>query len=515
MPIIPKLHLASIFMWPLLLLALTPALASENFKFHLNLEPKSLDPAQVSLGDSVGYFYQNIYQGLYTYRAKKLTPLGASACQFQKLLLTCELNPKFKWSDGKIVEANEYVAAFRHLISFQSKSSIIRILKNLKNSSQVFSGELSANELGVKALNSHRLQFQFEKLDPEFLFKLTSPLTAPIRAETFPNESEAAKILVTGPYQIENWIKSKRIILTENPHYIHFVKNKPKVEIYFVDDDQTALLLYESHTLNFLKTLPTALISEFKTRSDFLQIPMARFDYIGFSPEMRAIPKLTEALALSLDYEELKKMFSALGAPGCSSLPDHYMKDVVCIKYDLMRAKNIFSTLPKSVRERRYQLAFSNYDRDDVLRGMQWMAEQWRAHLGLKIDLNKLESGVFNKQLKDSMPDFFRKSVLVDRPTCLAAVENFSNKGSESFLKISTNQIENLILKISNAHTEKEKQKYCSAIIHDLLDHYRMIGLGKIHFTILVSSQFTGWEINELNGLDLSRLQYSAAKKNE
>ncbi len=490
------------------------ASASENFKFHLNSEPKSLDPAQVSLSDSVGYFFQNIYQGLYVYHQKKLVPLGAKACEFQKLTLTCELNPQFKWSDGKIVQASEYVSAFRHLVSYKSKNPIIRILKNLKNATRVFSGEMTESDLGVRAINDHQLQFQFEKPDTEFLYKLTSPLTAPIRNDIFPNEDNAAKLLVTGPYKIESWTKRKRILLTENPNYIFYKKDKPKVEIFFVEDDQTALLLYDSHTLNFLKTLPTALIAEYRSHPDFKQLPMARFDYIGFSPELRSEPKLTEALALALDYEQLKKMFYALGIPGCSSLPDNYMSEPVCIKYDLEKAQKIFASLPKSVREKRYHLAFSNYDRDDVLRGMQWMAEQWKTHLGLQVDLDKLESGVFNARLKDSVPDIFRKSVIVDRPTCLSAIENFGEFGSEAFMKIKSPRIENIIQEMPQADTEQKKRVLCSQALHELIDNETLIGLGKIHFTILISPRFTGWEINELNGLDLSRLAYDEKKSN-
>ena len=485
--------------------AIRSSWANENFKFHLASEPKSLDPAQVSMGDSVGYLYQNIYQGLYVYHQKKLIPMGAKACVHTPLALTCELNSKFKWSDGKVVEASEYVIAFQHLVDFKSKNPIIRILKNLKNASRVFSGEVPTNELGVIAVSKTKLQFRFDKEDPEFLYKLTSPLVAPIRSANFVNEEKAAELLVTGPYKIESWTKGKRLLLTENPQYLFFQKDKPKVEIFFIDDDQTALLLYEDHKLNFLKTLPTALIPEYKKRPDFLQIPMARFDYIGFSPELKNQPLLREALALSLDYSELKKMFSALGVPGCSSLPDNYLNESVCVSYDLEKAKKLFSGLSQKIKEKTYHLAFSSFDRDDVLRGMQWAAEQWKIHLGLKIEIEKLESGVFTARLKESVPDIFRRSVVVDRPTCLSAIENFGANGSESFLKLDSPIIENVIAKM----TTHSSPMLCTEALRELLSQFDVIGLGKIHFTMLMSPRFTGWEINELNGLDLSRLKYN------
>jgi len=494
-----------------LLLLMGLAYQEENFKFHLNSEPKSLDPAEVSLGNGVGYFYENIYQGLYVYKKKGLEPIGAKVCNFQKLSLDCELNPNFKWSDGKVVEASEYVLAFRHLLAFKSKSSVLRILKNIKNASEVFSGNAKDTQLGVVAVNPHRLQFKFQNEDPDFLYKLASPLVAPIRNERFPKTENAKELLVTGPYKIENWIVGKRIFLTENSYYPFSKSGKPKVEIFFIDDDQTALNLYEDKKINFLKTLPTILIPEFNGRADFVQVPMARFDYIGFSPELKNFPELRAALALSLDFNELKKMFSALGTPGCSGLPDDYMGGQVCVQYDLAEAKKAFEKLPAKIKEKRFKLAFSNYNSADALREMQWVAEQWKKHLGIQVDIEKLESGVFNERLKTKAPDIFRKSAIIDRPTCLAAVENFGAQGSESFLQIDSERLERTLKKMNESKSPAGLKNLCSEALRELISSYNLIGLGRIHFTMLVSPQFRGWELNELNGLDLSQLQSQTA----
>jgi oligopeptide transport system substrate-binding protein len=483
---------------------------NENFKFHLNSEPKSLDPAEVSMGDGVGYFFQNIYRGLYVYKKSGLELAGAKSCQFKKLSLICELNPEFKWSDGKSVEASEYVLAFRHLLHFKSKNSAIRILKNLKNSSAVFNGLKDETSLGVEAMTPLKLEFKFEDEDPEFLYKLASPLAAPIRNEAFPKIENAQELLVTGPYRIESWQPHKKILLIENSFYLKAKLNKPKVEIIFVDDDQTALNLYDSHQINFLKSLPTVLIPKLKDHDDFVQVPMVRFDYIGFSPEIQKNPELRKALALSLNFSELQKMFSALGVPGCSSLPIEYSGKPVCIRFNLEEAKKAFALLPQSIKAKRYQISFSNFHSDDVNRGIQWAAEQWRTHLGLHIDIEKLESGVFNQRLKSSVPDLFRKSVLVDRPTCLSAVENFASTGSEAFLQLKDLNLERIILgwtKASPSSSLQKNQKLCRQALKELIEAYRVIGLGRIHFAMLISPQFTGWEINDLNELDLSQLE--------
>ena len=500
------------FLKALLIASCWGAGADESFKFHLNSEPKSLDPAEVSFGDGVGYFYQNIYHGLYIYKKNGLVAVGAKSCRFQKLLLTCELNPNFKWSDGKVVQASEYVQAFRHLLGFKSKSTALRILKNLKNASEIFSGALSENSLGVAALNSHQLQFKFQSEDPEFLYKLASPLVAPIRSDSFPKLENAKDLFVTGPYKIENWQRHKRVFLTENPYYYLGSTHKPKLEIIFVDDDQTALNLYETKQINFLKTLPADLTAQFKDRADFIQVPMVRFDYIGFSPELQKYPELRKALSLSLNFIELKKMFSSVGMPGCSGLPEDYSGKPVCVSYNLDEAKKNFARLPANIRERHFKIAFSAYHSDDVSRGMQWVAEQWKNHLGMHIEIEKLESGIFSERLKSAIPDFFRKSAIIDRPTCLSAIENFAENGSESFLKLEVPEIDKIITKIKSLKPSalREKQSLCREALTELVGSNRLIGLGKIHFTMLVSTKFTGWEISDLNGLDLSQLHFQA-----
>ena len=80
-------------------------------------------------------------------------------------------------------------------------------------------------------------------------------------------------------------------------------------------------------------------------------------------------------------------------------------------------------------------------------------------------------------------------------------------------MKLSSPQIESLIAKLGGSSSEPIKKKLCSDALRELFDPFKIIGLGKIHFTMLVSPQFTGWEINELNGLDLSQLEFNPALK--
>lgn len=459
-----------------------------SFRFHVPSEPRSLDPRFIQSTDA-NYFLNNISRGLYTFSQDKgLMPEGAKACRFQtQLKLVCDL-AKIKWSDGSRIVAADYVRAFQRLVGPESKNPAVELLKNVSS---------------FRAQNESTLIFEFSKPDPEFLFKLTSSVLVPIKSENFPALEDSAKAIVNGPYKVSKWIRGRRVFLEPNRHYQGGRADRPPVEVLFVEDDQTALHLYEQGELNFLRRLPTTEIPKSKSRPDFFQVPMARFDYIGFGPELRDEPALREALSYALDFQELAKIYDALGIPGCPSLPREFMQNEPCIRFDLERAKRALARVAPEKRAIRLQLMFSKLGGDDIKKGAEWLQGQWKKHLGLRVDLLPTEQGVFLASLREAPPSIFRKGVPIERPTCLAALETFAKGGAENFVKFDDPEYEKVLSKMDKTTNSKA---LCSDGIEILLNQNRLIPLGRIHFTLLARPEFTGWKLNQMNQLDLSGL---------
>ncbi|HVK62540.1 MAG TPA: ABC transporter substrate-binding protein, partial [Bdellovibrionales bacterium] len=191
---------------------------TETFRYHMTDEPHSLDPARNSVSDAA-YFFPQLMRGLYTYsNAKGLVPEGAKRCSVQGLKISCELASK-KWSDGSAVVADDYVRAFRHLLGKDSKNSALQLLSNLKNAIDVSSGKKPAADLGVASQGANKLVFTLQEPDPDFLFKLTSPLFVPIKSEKFPERDKASEIITNGPYKISEWSRGRRIRLVPDPQF--------------------------------------------------------------------------------------------------------------------------------------------------------------------------------------------------------------------------------------------------------------------------------------------------------
>ena len=495
----------------MLLIFMESALAEKGsaFRLHLNGEPRTLDPTKMR-GSLSSYFFGNIMRGLFRLSSDgKLRPEGARSCKWKSTVkLICHLNSKARWNDGSPVVAQDYVRAFRYFVSPQARSLRFQLLAPLKNARKVFSAKVAPEKLGVAALQQHLLSFEFEKPFPEFTYTLTNTLLVPLKSLVFTK----GKMKTNGPYQISSWEKGRKIQLTENPFYFQGPSKQPPVEIFFIKRDSTALSLYQKGTLSFLRRLPIAMLQKYKGKPDYYTRSLARFDYLGFAGKMQD-QKLRQALSLSLDYDQLQKLFHSEGRFGCPSLPLSYTDREVCIPYYVNKARKIFSELPPEIQKKKYTLYMSHFGGDSHRQLAQWLQFQWKKNLGVHIEIQQIEQKHFLKKLRTSPPDLFRKGVGLLRPTCLAALETFSERSSENYIRWKDKKYEDLLKTIEKTNSEKKRKALCRKAVERLLKAFSLIPTGRMYFSFLASPQFKGWEINELNHLDLAFLQRSSPPK--
>jgi oligopeptide transport system substrate-binding protein len=389
----------------------------------------------------------------------------------------------------------------------------VELLKNVKNALAVNTGKKPPEEFGIHAESPKKLVIDFEKPDAEFLYKLTYSVLVPVKTDVFPKREDSANAVTNGPYQIVSWTAGRRIRLKSNPHYrsaqtTHDV-DRPPVEILILDDDQTAMNVYEQGDLTFLRRLPTTYIPAYRKRADFIQIPVLRFDYIGFGRDLQDEPDFRRALSLSADYDELARVLDANGTPGCPGLRADLMEKPTCIKFDLPRAKALFAQLTPESKKKKLRLTVSKLGGDDVKKAAEWFQAQWKKNLGVQVEIEQLEQTVNLQMLKTNTPPIYRKGLHPERPTCLAALEVFGKNGADNFLKIDDPEFESRLQKLESAtqkNSKIETRRACTKAIDQLISQARLIPLGRIHFTLLASPKLSGWSLNEMNQLNLANL---------
>lgn len=361
-------------------------------------------------------------------------------------------------------------------------------------------------DLAVHAPKPFKLEIELAHEQTDFVYNLANPVLAPIKQFPLPKIEKVQEVIVTGPFKFKTLVSGRKIVLEPNPHY-KVQLNRPEVEALFIEDDLTARRMYDGGMLTFLRRVIVQDIAASRKDPEFFQIPMARFDYIGFGPELKSNPELRKALSLSVDFPEAKKLLQSLGELGCPSLPDSYLARRPCYKFDPAEAKKIWATLPKDKKPERLTLAFSDQGGEDIRTQMQWFQNQWKKNLGLQVDLQVMEDKMYIAKLQKDPPALFRKGVGLDRPDCLAGLEVFGKGNRENYLQINDPKLEQTLIEMRGKHTPKELQVLCTQAITSLMDQHLFVPLGEMHFSMMAKPQFVGWEVNEVNQLDLTHLQ--------
>lgn len=478
-----------------------------TFRLHLSNEPSVLDP-HLQKSSASSYLLQNLYRNIFIYdNAKGLVPdLGESCKREKPLVLVCKLKKGLQWSDGSPLTSADFLNAYHRILNPKESSPRADLLFKIKNAPAIYKGKKKTEELGITALNSMTLRFEFEEKDPDFEYNLASFSLAPIKNILKPGQ-KPSELVVSGPYKIQDWLSSQKIQLMNNTKYnFGNFEKRPPVEFLFINEDSVALQLYEKNELSFLRRLPTLYIPKFKSRADFHWIPVIRFDYVGFGPALTGHPKIREALALSLNFKELQKIFSSEGIPGCPGIPSSWTSEEICYNFDLTKAQKAFSedkSPPHGLK-----LMYSSLGGEDHRRATEWIQSQWQKNLGFKIQLLLRDNKVFLSDLLQNTPSLFRKGVAPDRPTCLATLETFADWNPENYIQLKEPEYQDILKKLGEATTALDQKKFCTQGLRFLMGRYLLIPLGSIHFSVLANQKFTGWRLNSMNQLDLADLAF-------
>ena len=120
-----------------------------------------------------------------------------------------------------------------------------------------------------------------------------------------------------------------------------------------------------------------------------------------------------------------------------------------------------------------------------------------------------VEQKMYLKNLRAEPFSIFRKGIGLDRPSCTAALETFKSGNPNNYIMWKNSKYEDRVWQTSLVEDSSQKKKSCRKAIEVLMNEYRIIPMGEMHFTILARPQFSGWKLNQLNQLDLSQLQLS------
>ncbi len=378
---------------------------------HLTTEIYNLDPAYAYLDDAGAKILSLIYEGLFTY--DKDGKVTKALCTDYKTYTNRdgEFVAEFslgetKWSDGRSVNANDFVYAWKRILEPEFQSKAASLLFDIKNARACKNGDVSIDDLGVVAAETRVLQITFsEKVDiNEFLKVLASPALVPLREDKANRLTDWASYYATmvtnGPFYVKLFTPGdKEMVLERSIYYYRDIeKENEKLDKYVtpfrlnitMGSSEDAMAAYNEGALVFNSQI--ALANRAETKAEVLDT-LSTATYV-FNNQRAPFDNadVRRGLSLAIDRNELASIVTyAKAAEGFipAGITDKSDKDSFrsnggsLLKSDMAEAKK----LTAAAEDKEITLTIRENEIDRAV--AEYVKGQWE-QLGFTVEVTEL-----------------------------------------------------------------------------------------------------------------------------
>ena len=384
--------------------------SAEMLRRGLSGEPESLDPAQAS--DTFSYeVMDDLYEGLTTESPSgEVIPgvaenwtVSASGTQY-----TFHLRPNARWSNGKPVRAQDFIAAWQRVLDPKRGSAVADKLRLNLNAPAIIVGKAAVSTLGVEARGDSVLIVTLERPAPYFPQVVSHSAAYPIYSDASASSHDPATWVSNGAYRLAAWSPGTSVTLTKNPHYwnestVHI----PRVEYDVATDGNVQFTRYRAGILDLTDNVPENMVAELRREhsTEFVTAPYLATAYYGFNLTAgpgKGNPQLRQALSMAIDRTRLVESLSFGQTPAFGFVPPgtwNYesqswpWRDLGDAER-VAEAKRLYAAAGFSQRAplRLHLLYNSN---PAIKRTAIVVASMWKETLGIATELNEEEYRVF------------------------------------------------------------------------------------------------------------------------
>lgn len=240
--------------------------AEQTVTLALSTEPPSLD-SRTATDEISSFVLSHVMEGLVRYGAEgELLPGVAERWELRPDGATFWLRQDARWNDGEPVTAEDFVHAWRQVVTPETAASYAFILYPIRHAEAINRGELPPDRLGVRAVHPHRLEVELERPTPYFISLTAFVSYLPLRRDVVEDRgrryaADAWEMVFNGPFVLERWVHGAELRLARNPRYwgrrevqlqridIPYVTSDAQALYNLFKDDRIALAMLSRDTL--------------------------------------------------------------------------------------------------------------------------------------------------------------------------------------------------------------------------------------------------------------------------
>lgn len=288
-------------------------------------EPRTLDP-QVSLGENEHRIIAALMVGLVEYDEydqAKAVPGLADHWEHNEdySIWTFHIRDNARWSNGDLVSAQDFVDAYRRMLTASLGAVYADALFILKGAQEYYEQKLTDfNQVGVHAESSHTLKIDLIGPTPYFLSAIQYPAWFPVHMPTIlkfgrMDERDTKWIapgnyVGTGPFILKSWRQNDVIEVVRNPLYWDAATVRLNgVNFYSIESLDTQERAFAAGQLHKTQDVPFDRIPYYRRdHPELIRLdPVEGVYFYRLNVERKPLdnPKVRLALNLAVDREQI------------------------------------------------------------------------------------------------------------------------------------------------------------------------------------------------------------------
>jgi len=411
---------------------------------NLGTEPDSTDPQYGTFTNEIAVM-ELVFEGLMTFDATTSKPIPAAASKMPDvsadgLKYTYTLRDGLKYSDGSALTAQNFEFTWKRACDPAAAGDYSFVVYyvvgceayNTMDSKKATPAELSAAraKVGVKALSATQLEFTLVEPAPYFVSITALWIGWPARESDITKGgdkwTEPATYIGNGPFKMTEWKHNEKMVFERSDTYRKKLQLQ-KITYQMINEASVSFAAYRNNEMDIvgvtapdLRTvegdaeLKAQVVDNNGTCTNYYGMNTRRppFDDVNIR---LAFAKSFDRVALMKDVVQIGKVADGGFIP--PSMPGYDNTDSVQ-KYDVAAAKAL---LEKASPASKAGLTGLKYTYSATAIGKtraEWAQAQWKANLGVTIELDPVQSTAFTalfKKGKDS-PQLFLLGWCADFP---------------------------------------------------------------------------------------------------
>ncbi len=411
------------------------AIADGSVTVRIRLDPYTLDPTMIYTSD-VNIVGRMLFVSLVDFDEEKAEPAPDLATSWDVspdgTIWTFHLRKDVKWTNGRPVTAHDVVYSINRIIDPASASPLANKLYGVKNAEEINTGKMEGlDELGVKALDDYTVQFELKA--PIAFF------ASQVRVIGFPAPKEAIEqhgdkwylpenIVTNGPYLLKEWTHMDKLVFEKNPDYYDADNvDIDKVVMYVVEDDSTAMAMYEAGELDTVD-VPSSDIDRVMNDPELSKQATSVGQLISYMIQVNTKfppmdnPDVRKAFAAAIDKESLVKNIAKAGQTpmdtlvplGCfGAVPK---SEGIGIHFDPAQAKEYLAQAGYPNGEGLPPIEFVFNTSEFNRAAAEAIQQMWKKNLGLDITVKNIEGKVYWDTIVAGKVMFWRMGYAAEVP---------------------------------------------------------------------------------------------------